>query len=166
MKHAGSVPVWDHSSLVAQHRNFTVLSSEAAGRGETWEQEGRGHLHWRRRTASEAEQDTCSRSEGGLSQWAQPQRGRGLGEQCTQNWSCQPMESLVTGFSSDLPKKIQPLDADERHWSSHIKHTGRSKCCGESKAHRTCGGVRSLKHDHSTRAFAVSSSEATGRGER
>ncbi len=48
----------------------TVSSSEAAGRREMWEREGRDHLHWRRRTTSEAERDTSSRSESELSQWA------------------------------------------------------------------------------------------------
>lgn len=89
---------------------------------------------------------------------------------CLSEWSLSvgiSQRCEITGDSlySDLPRRIEPLDVSEGHWSSHVKHTGRSKCCSESKTCRTYAGVKSRKSDHSNSRLHHFFSEITGRGE-
>ncbi len=66
-RHAGLAPAWSHSRRSSQASDFAVSSSEAPGRRETGEHEGRGHLHWQRCSASVERQDSCSQWEQSVS---------------------------------------------------------------------------------------------------
>lgn len=76
---------------------------------------------------------------------------------------------MVTASSSDLPKEINPLAAYEGRWSSHVKHTGKPRHCGESEACGSCTGMNSLKPSVWAlllRCYFLLGERGNGRGER